>query len=369
MKLPIKPSKALPKKASSSRGRRQTYNLVMRLRIIARLASAERDGSLYLACGCASLAGAVAVIVSPSHIPTSTERAQNDLAKLQAKNEALKATLRALKTPLSKDDLARLVEVAVAKAYEAEQEQRSSSIREGDLMAQAPLLPATAGILSQSVMLDPKPTVTELRDNGLCRIDACLTPGVAATLLAHVNTSLADARSRVAVDGKQRDQDTFYKALKEAQPPPKVAGLWPRLERLATSARTFATHTVAPEVELESFGAVLAPTERWDLKLLLTPPVVAALREVLGPLQAVCETMLGKDAVLFECAALVADPHAPRQPIHPDTAYQQSAAGPLILTVFVALQVPAAPPMLRQLKQHARCNHPSRLARLDCAPH
>ena len=241
----------------------------MRLRIIARLASAERDGSLYLACGCASLAGAVAVIVSPSHIPTSTERAMaDDLAKLQAKNEALKATLRALKTPLSKDDLARLVEVAVAKAYEAEQEQRSSSIREGDLMAQAPLLPATAGILSQSVMLDPKPTVTELRDNGLCRIDACLTPGVAATLLAHVNTSLADARSRVAVDGKQRDKDTFYKALKEAQPPPKVAGLWPRLERLATSARTFATHTVAPEVELESFGAVLAPTERWDLKLL-----------------------------------------------------------------------------------------------------
>ena len=160
-------------------------------------------------------------------------------------------------------------------------------------MAQAPLLQAVAGILSQSVLLDPKPTVAELRDNGLCRIDACLTPGVAATLLAHVNTSLADARSRVAVDGKQRDQDTFYKALKEAQPPPKVAGLWPRLERLATSARTFATHTVAPEVELQSFGAVLAPTERWDLKLLLAPPVVAALREALGPLQAVSETMLG----------------------------------------------------------------------------
>jgi len=256
-------------------------------RIIARLASAERDGSLYLACGCASLAGAVAVIVSPSQIPTNRERAMaDDLAKLQAKNEALK-------TPLSKGDQARLVEVAVAKAYEAEQEQRRSSIREGDLMAQAPLLQAVAGILSQSVMSDPKPTVAELRDNGLCRIDACLTPGVAATLLAHVNTSLADARSRVAVDGKQRDQDTFYKALKEAQPPPKVAGLWPRLERLATSARTFATHTVAPEVELQSFGAVLAPTERWDLKLKLAPPVVAALREALGPLQAVSETMLG----------------------------------------------------------------------------
>ena len=119
-------------------------------------------------------------------------------------------------------------------------------------MAQAPLLQAVPGILSQSVMSDPKPTVAELRDNGVCRIDACLTPGVAATLLAHVNTSLADARSRVAVDGKQRDKDTFYKALKEAQPPPKVAGLWSRLERLATSARTFATHTVAPEVELWS---------------------------------------------------------------------------------------------------------------------
>jgi hypothetical protein len=25
--------------------------------------------------------------------------------------------------------------------------------------------------------------------------------------------------------------------------------------------------------------------------------------------------------------------------------------------------------MLRQLKHHARCSHPSRLARLDCAPH
>jgi hypothetical protein len=282
--------------------------------------SAERDGSLYLACGCATLAGAVGVMASPSH-PTG-------------------GTLT-----MSKD---QFIELAVAKAAEAERQQRRSSVREGELMARAPLQQARTGMQSKSAAVNPKQTVVALSDNGLSRIDKCLSDGVVAALLAHVNSTLVEVRTRVADTERQRERDTAQRAYMEAHAAGqiRVAGLWPRVELWATTVWAFATRALgaylpsagAAEVELESFGAVLAPSSRWDLKLTLCPSVVAALREALqGPYQAVCEEVLGADAVLFECAALVSDPHAPRQPLHPDTAYQPGA-GPAVLTLFIALQ-------------------------------
>jgi TPR repeat protein len=44
---------------------------------------------------------------------------------------------------------------------------------------------------------------------------------------------------------------------------------------------------------------------------------------------------LGSDAILFELAALVSEPGAPRQPVHPDNPYQKDV--PLV-TTFIALQ-------------------------------
>ena len=293
--------------------------------IAARLLSAERDGSLYGFACCATLAGGVGIMLSPSKFKGDPLSTREPLS-------------------ISKDDF---VELAVAQAAQTECQQRLSSIREGELMARAPLQQVRAGLESQSVAANPKQTVAVLSKNGLCRVDNCLSDGVVAQLIAHVNNTLAGARTRVADDQKQRERDTAQRAYMEAQSSGQIrlAGLWPRVELWATTARIFATRALgsclpsagAAEVELQSFGAVLAPSERWDLKLTLCPSVVAALREALVPLRAVCEEVLGEDAVLFECAALVADPHAPRQPLHPDTAHERNA-GPHVLTCFLALQ-------------------------------
>lgn len=76
--------------------------------------------------------------------------------------------------------------------------------------------------------------------------------------------------------------------------------------------------------------------------------MVLRLRPMLGD-------VLGDDAELFELAALVSDPGAPRQPMHPDTTRQKDAPGdggegasaggvggegdaPAVVTAFVALQ-------------------------------
>lgn len=86
---------------------------------------------------------------------------------------------------------------------------------------------------------------------------------------------------------------------------------------------------------LHACSRATAPPRSWDLKLQLAPPVAAALHEALVPLRRVVEAAMGERAVLHECAALVADPRAPRQPMHPDSPYSSSCA---MLTVFVALQ-------------------------------
>ena len=49
-------------------------------------------------------------------------------------------------------------------------------------------------------------------------------------------------------------------------------------------------------------------------------------------------TELLPEAELFELAALVSDPGAPRQPVHPDTGYKEGFDEPAVLTGFLALQ-------------------------------
>lgn len=45
---------------------------------------------------------------------------------------------------------------------------------------------------------------------------------------------------------------------------------------------------------------------------------------------------------LFELAALISDPRAPRQPVHPDTPFRQGEAAAAV-TAFIALQAGKIP--------------------------
>lgn len=87
----------------------------------------------------------------------------------------------------------------------------------------------------------------------------------------------------------------------------------------------------------EAFGEVLCRRNRTDLPLAVGDPLVRGAIEdalrVVGPCLA---RSVGRHAVLYECAALVTDPGAPRQQIHPDTPWARSAQA---VTTFVALQV------------------------------
>ena len=283
--------------------------MATRRRVLTRLLRAERDGSLYAVAGGASLAGAAAFVLMPM-------QKQNDMQELPPrKPAALTEAERRAAAERANSEQAGFVQWALSTAAEAESvhndsttaaQRLSSTIREGNLMARAPRQawgPAQSGA---AVAADSTQTVTTLGDVGLCRVDKCLSEGAAAELLTHINGTLA-AHARAS----------------------RAAG-------------------AAQELDSERFGDVLSPTARWDLKLTLAPPVVAAMREArlspspsaatphlprvrrrhllvllhhsssqaLAPLQPVLEHAVGPDAVLHECAALVADPHV-CQPARP----------------------------------------------------
>ena len=136
-----------------------------------------------------------------------------------------------------------------------------------------------------------------LEKDGVVRINGALSPRTANSLLTHVNGALE-------------------KALLSAQ------------ETLVLDSG---------DVYAQYFGKVLARTHRHDLKLSLTPQVSAAVEELLGNVGPMLSECLGDDAVLYECAALIADPGAPQQPFHPDTRFREDQ-GIAVLTSFIALQ-------------------------------
>lgn len=84
------------------------------------------------------------------------------------------------------------------------------------------------------------------------------------------------------------------------------------------------------------FGDVLCRKHRYDLMLRAdAQPVADAISETLCSIAPCVERLLGQGTVLYECSALVSDPGAPRQEIHPDTPFCQS---PVALTAFISLQ-------------------------------
>lgn len=89
------------------------------------------------------------------------------------------------------------------------------------------------------------------------------------------------------------------------------------------------------------FGNVYCKENRWDLLLPLegSEQVMDCVTEVLGegrPVATAIESVLGKDAELYELSTLISDPGSKSQPLHPDILYQDTVHP--ILTCFVALQ-------------------------------
>ena len=164
---------------------------------------------------------------------------------------------------------------------------------EGDIMATAPR--ADVGVFAaEAVAVEPTPAVAKLERDGFARVDSVLAPETASELLTFVNAELEKKAAEAASDD----------------------------DLSATS----------------SFGDVLMRDNRYDLLLDLDAPVRKALDEVLAPLRPVLEGSVGPEAELFELAALVSDPRAPRQPVHPDTPFREADPGASIITAFVALQ-------------------------------
>ena len=114
---------------------------------------------------------------------------------------------------------------------------------------------------------------------------------------------------------------------------------------------------------------MLVKSQRCDLLLPLKGNAVVqrALHELLfsppggeGTLYDVLRATVGDEGTLYELAALVSEPGSPRQPVHPDNPYQESAP---LFTSFVALQ-DISPEMvsLREVKQIDTSWHVNRLS-------
>ena len=126
----------------------------------------------------------------------------------------------------------------------------------------------------------------QLRNQGLVRINNILQSDTAACLLRHVSESLEMALRRD--DGEQL------------------------------------------------LGVMLCSNSRHDLKLDLGHPVVSrALQEAISNIGPFAGSLLRPPPELFELGAIIADPGAERQPIHPDTPWSPS---PSVLTAFISLQ-------------------------------
>ena len=176
--------------------------------------------------------------------------------------------------------------------------------------ALSPPRATVASLRADVVAADAAPAVAALASDGVVRVEGVLAPRAAAALLAHVNerleTALREAEDEMARGG--------------------LDGLDPsELVRRAGDALA------------RSFGDAICPGHRRDLKLSLDPPVRRALAEVLDALQPTLAACLGARAELYELAALVSDPGARAQPVHPDTPFYEGE-GAAVMTAFVALQ-------------------------------
>lgn len=182
----------------------------------------------------------------------------------------------------------------------------------------------------------------------------------AADLAAHIDAkaeasaTAADAAARLASDGCAR----INGALSADAASAVLAHVNAELEARRAGADSLAGETA-------HFGDVLSREQRFDLKLNLEPPVRTAMTHVLLAVKPVLAAALGPDAELFELAALVSDPRAPRQPVHPDTPFREDSPRAAAVTAFVALQDVTADmgptqllPHTHTKEAHARFNSP-----------
>ena len=87
--------------------------------------------------------------------------------------------------------------------------------------------------------------------------------------------------------------------------------------------------------ETDAFGRVHERRHRYDVKLPLVAETEAALGALARALRPLVASAVGDAAELFDLSAVVADPGAAEQPLHPDQAWTDAAT---VVTVFVALQ-------------------------------
>ena len=224
-----------------------------------------RSRTLVLGAGVATLAAGGLLVKSSYSTLPPEPPAQNDEIRKRFAQQAAKAAFGA-------------VGIAIA-----EEEDRVRASVESCLMQSAPLEPTDKpACMRDAVVADPSKARALLQGDGLVRVNGCLSKVSAEELRLHVNEQLSGAKG------------ALYR-----------------------------------EPETLRFGKVRSPASRSDLKLLLQPPVRAAVEEALGSLRELCTAALGADAELYELAALVSDPGSGSQRVHPDTAMSE---GPVVIS-------------------------------------
>ncbi len=111
------------------------------------------------------------------------------------------------------------------------------------------------------------------------------------------------------------------------------------VDKLLIDTRTAVDDGIFPQAAL--FGNVFGKEFRWDLLLPIeaSEVVVNCICEVLhegSPISTAIESILGKDAELYELSTMISDPGSQAQPLHPDIKYQDTLHP--LLTCFIALQ-------------------------------
>lgn len=186
---------------------------------------------------------------------------------------------------------------------------------------EAPLIPAELDWLAEGRVVQATETSARVAEEEL----ALLGPNAE---LAPLSPPDGDAAAALASDGCVRLESVLSPDAARAALAAVPAAL----------ADALAAVDAGEEAGTDRLGDVLCTSNRYDL--LLDPdedgPLPAAMRSALaGPLGDLLEDALGPDAIMHEFSVLIADPGAPRQPLHPDTPFQEHA--PLV-TCFMALQ-------------------------------
>ena len=159
---------------------------------------------------------------------------------------------------------------------------------------------------------------THLHDVGAVIAKGVVKRATCHAALRRVNARLARAMAESGQSSTAADVDSGNSADAAAAAPPSD-------DVIDASARYF--------------GNVASPPHRRDLKLSLTREIKACLDELLasvvGPTM---RNVLTDDAELCELSALVSDPGAGAQNLHPDTQITGPTAHCALLTAFLALQ-------------------------------